>query len=138
MSQTKTNPALAEHAAQIAAQTNWQDKYRLLMKLGSQLNKNADVEQIDANLVHGCESQVWLTAQKQIDCYRFSATSDSRIVSGLIMLLLEAINQQTAEFIMQFNLTDYFDQLGLNGQMSQSRTSGISAVFDQAKELINR
>lgn len=121
---------------QIKQLTNWQDKYRYLMKLGSQQNKTSSTDKIDDNLVQGCESQVWLTARQVNHLYYLDACSDSRIVSGLIALLLAALNEKTASQILSFDLNHYFTELGLAQQLSQSRNNGLLHIYEHIKNTM--
>lgn len=125
-----------EYAQQIMNMNNWQDQYRLLMKLGGALNKTSQTDKTEKNLVHGCESQVWLQVIQSGEQFQFSAISDSRIVSGLIVLLLEALNDKNKTYICSFDLDSYFEQLGLSQQLSQSRTKGLRHIFEYIKQLI--
>ncbi|WAJ69006.1 SufE family protein [Catenovulum adriaticum] len=112
----------------------WQEKYRYLMKLGSQLNKTSATEKSEKNLVQGCESQVWLSTGQLNQVYYFDACSDSRIVSGLIVLLLAALNHKTASQILNFDITGYFSELGLSQQLSQSRNNGLMHIYEHIKK----
>lgn len=114
----------------------WQEKYRYLMKLGSQLNKTSSTEKIEDNFVQGCESQVWLSTSRANQVYYFDACSDSRIVSGLIVLLLAALNQKSAEQILSFDINSYFTELGLAQQLSQSRNNGLIHIYEYIKNVV--
>ncbi len=124
-----------KHAQQFININNWQEQYRLLMKLGGDSNKTSQTDKTEKSLVHGCESQVWLQVNQSGERYQFSAISDSRIVSGLIVLLLEALNDKDKTYIESFDLNNYFEQLGLSQQLSQSRTKGLCHIFEHIKQL---
>ena len=127
---------LSDKAQQIADYNNWQDKYRALMKLGGERNKSASVLQSNENLVDGCESQVWVSLSCSDNQWHIDAVSDSRIVSGLIDILLDCLNQQTAQFIAEFQVNDYFFQLGLGQQISESRSKGLQHIWHHINEQI--
>ena len=46
----------------------------------------------------------------------------------VIGLLLVACQGKTTEQIQQFDVKQYFDRLGLSGQLSPSRTNGLTAL----------
>ena len=47
------------------AAAGWEQRARLLMQWGDRLPALSDVDKVDANRVHGCESQVWLVGALQ-------------------------------------------------------------------------
>ena len=46
---------------------DWEDKYRFVIDLGKELPELPDSQRVDANLIRGCQSQVWLTHEVQGD-----------------------------------------------------------------------
>ena len=117
-----------DSAKLIEQATNWQEKYRQIMLLGKKLPNLAEAFRHEGAQVKGCESQAWLYHQ-QIDGQHFYlADSDARIVKGLIGLLLVATQGRTSSEIAQFDIALYFEHLGLNGQLSPSRTNGLHAL----------
>jgi len=42
------------------AAAGWEQRARLLMQWGDRLPVLSDVDKVEVNRVHGCESQVWL------------------------------------------------------------------------------
>ena len=66
----------------------WEQRARLLMQWGERLEPLADSDKTEANRVHGCESLVWLVAGQQSGQWQFKASSDARLLRGLLALLL--------------------------------------------------
>lgn len=112
---------------------SWEQKMRLLMQLGKNLSPLTEIEKTDKNQVKGCESQVWLVSTKQDDQWYFKATSEARLIQGLLAVLLTRINGLTAKEIKELDLDDWFQQLGLAKQLSSSRRDGLSAIFKKVK-----
>lgn len=115
--------------------TSWEQRARLLMQWGDRLPTLSDVDKIEANRVHGCESQVWLVGALQDGHWQFSASSDARLIRGLVALLLARVNGLSAVELQQVDLADWFNQLGLSRQLSQSRSNGLNAVLQRMREL---
>lgn len=113
----------------------WEQRARLLMQWGDRLPVLGDVDKVDANRVHGCESQVWLVGSLTDGRWQFSASSDARLIRGLVALLLARVNGLSAVELQQVDLPDWFDQLGLNRQLSPSRSNGLNAVLLRMNEL---
>ncbi len=113
----------------------WEQRARLLMQWGERLPALSDVEMCDANRVHGCESQVWLVGELRDGHWQFKANSDARLIRGLVALLLARVNGLSAAELQQVDLGDWFNQLGLDRQLSQSRSNGLNAVLQRMNEL---
>lgn len=70
----------------------WEDRYKYIIDLGKELPPLDESERTEANLVRGCQSQVWLTSRKEGERYLFEADSDAFIVKGLLAVVLAAYN----------------------------------------------
>ncbi|QTH63996.1 SufE family protein [Psychrosphaera ytuae] len=115
---------------QLSAEQGWQNKYRRIMLLGKTLPVLDDSFKNDLYQVQGCESQVWLTHSWQGDRLKLAASSDAKIVKGLIAIVLAAYNNKTRNEVEQFNVDEYLDGLGLIDQLSPSRGNGIKAIIE--------
>ena len=113
----------------------WEQRTRLLMQWGEHLPALSDAQMCDANRVHGCESQVWLVGELRDGHWQFSANSDARLIRGLVALLLARVNGLSAAELQQVDLPDWFNQLGLGRQLSESRSNGLNAVLQRMNEL---
>ncbi len=73
------------------------DRYRLLIDLGKQLDDMPDALKTDATLVRGCSASVWVYPT-QLDDGRlhFLADSNAAITKGIIALVLETVQDQSA------------------------------------------
>jgi len=129
-------PADAVTALQIfQGASGWEQRARLLMQWGERLPPLSDAEKCEANLVSGCESQVWLVGQLQDGHWQFSAASEARLIRGLVALLLARVNGLTAAELQQVDLPGWFGELGLSRQLSPSRSNGLNAVLQRMVEL---
>ncbi|WOT05703.1 SufE family protein [Shewanella youngdeokensis] len=113
--------------------SNWQERYRQIMLLGKALPKLDEHFKVETAQVRGCESNAWLY-HSQIDGLNyFLADSDARVVKGLTTLLLMACNGKSSADIARFDPNSYFKMLGLEGQLSPSRTNGLLALATAIK-----
>lgn len=119
----------------IKSASNWQEKYRQLMLLGKHLTALPLALRQESAQVKGCESQAWLYHLERQGQHFFLADSDARIVKGLIALLLAENQGKTQLQIQVFDLEKYFNELGLSGQLSPSRTNGLTALAREIKAL---
>lgn len=129
-------PADAATALQVFQDASgWEQRARLLMQWGERLPPMSDADKCDANLVSGCESQVWLVGRLQDGHWQFAASSDARLIRGLVALLLARVNGLSTDELQQVDLPDWFNQLGLSRQLSPSRSNGLNAVLKRMLEL---
>ncbi|WP_025127631.1 SufE family protein [Pseudomonas sp. PH1b] len=129
-------PEAAAAALKVFEQAaGWEQRARLLMQWGERLPVLEEADKVEANRVHGCESQVWLLATVEDGHWQFAAASDARLIRGLVALLLARVNGLTAEQLREVNLADWFNQLGLSRQLSPSRSNGLNAVWQRMSEL---
>ncbi|WP_137983428.1 SufE family protein [Pseudomonas viridiflava] len=129
-------PPLAQTALDsFSRPQGWEQRARLLMQWGDQLASLSDEERTDDNLVHGCESKVWLTGEVSDDAWLFRAGSDARLIRGLVALLLARVNGLSERELAAVDLPDWFHQLGLARQLSPSRSNGLNAVLQKMRQL---
>ncbi|CAG8866169.1 Cysteine desulfuration protein SufE [Pseudomonas fluorescens] len=113
----------------------WEQRARLLMQWGERLAPLDDAEKVDTHRVHGCESLVWLVAEQRDGQWRFKASSDARLLRGLLALLLVRVQGLDSAALAQLDLRDWFTQLGLERQLSPSRSNGLHAVLQRMAQL---
>jgi len=114
---------------------SWEQRARLLMQWGEHLAPLDAVEKIEANRVHGCESLVWLVAEQHAGQWQFKAASDARLLRGLLALLLVRVQGLDSAALAHLDLRAWFTQLGLERQLSPSRSNGLHAVLQRMAQL---
>ena len=110
--------------------TQWEDKYRQLIMLGKQLPALSDELKAQAKEIPGCENRVWLGFSLSGEKMHFFGDSEGRIVRGLLAVLLTAIEGKRPDELLAHSPLALFDELGLRGQLSASRSQGLSALSD--------
>ncbi|MCP4786251.1 MAG: SufS family cysteine desulfurase [Fuerstiella sp.] len=118
------------------------DQSQFLLELGYDLPRFAPEEQRECDLVHGCQSQVWLTARAVEDgsdpVIEFRADSDAEIVRGLIAILLASYSGNTASEILRLPINDVFTRLRLKQYISPQRHNGLQGMVDRIREIARR
>ena len=115
---------------------DWEDKYRFVIDLGKDLPGLDDPDRIEANLIRGCQSQVWLTHELASDgTLHFHMDSDAFIVRGLISIVLSALNGKKPEDIMQFDIEGLFSELQLLQHLSPTRGNGLRAMIERIRQI---
>lgn len=115
----------------------WEQRARLLMQMGDQLPPLAEGEKSESNRVHGCESLVWLVAEQHDGQWRFKASSDARLLRGLLALLLVRVQGLDSGALAGLDLGAWFTRLGLERQLSPSRSNGLHAILQRMAELVS-
>jgi sulfur transfer protein SufE len=132
-----TLPDAAAQALQAFRQAaGWEQRARLLMQWGERLPPMSDAEKSDQQRVHGCESQVWLSAEPLDGRWQFKAYSDARLIRGLLALLLVRVEGLSAAEVEALDLPGWFTELGLARQLSPSRSNGMNAVLKRMREYL--
>lgn len=127
--------AAQEALEAFAACAGWEQRARLLMQWGERLAPLSDAERTEENRVHGCESLVWLVAERHGEHLHFRASSDARLLRGLLAVLLVRVEGLSDAELATLDLADWFNQLGLQRQLSPSRSNGLNAVLQRMREL---
>jgi len=119
--------AIAAIADELALFDDWTDRYQYIIEMGRQLPAFPEAWQDDAHRVPGCQSQVWLEAQREGGRIYFAGESDAAIVSGLVGLLLRVYSGRSAAEISE-TPPDFLHRLGLVKALSANRGNGVEAM----------
>ncbi len=111
---------------------DWMDKYEHIIELGKSLPPIDHQYKTDDYLIKGCQSRVWLNAEKKDGKIFFTADSDAIIAKGIIALLLKVFSGHTPEEILQAD-TDFINQIGLQEHLSPTRSNGLVSMIKQIK-----
>ena len=114
---------------------DWEDRYRYIIDLGKKLPAMPDELKTDANFVHGCQSQVWISAQYQAEdnTLNFLVDSDAHIVRGLAAMVMAAFNQRSPQDILDFDVDDYFGKSQLIQHLSPTRGNGLKSMVGKIR-----
>lgn len=127
---------LSELQAQIIEEfsffEDWTEKYEYLIALGKTMPLIEEKNKTDENLIQGCQSKVWLFAEKKEDKIIFTADSDAIVTKGIVALLLRVYSHQTAEDILQTQ-PDFIEKIGLQEHLSPTRANGLLSMIKQIK-----
>ena len=103
-----------------------------IMELGQKLPDMPESEKTDDNIVKGCQSKVWLTANLEDDQVLFRADSNTAITKGLVSLLTRIFNGQTPEAILGADLY-FMSKIGMDRFIGTQRSNGFAAMIKQMK-----
>lgn len=109
---------------------DWEERYKHLIELGKKMPAMNEANRIPANLVKGCQSQVWLHADLNEGRITFEADSDASIVKGIVALLVNVYSGSTPDEILTTKPT-FLEDIGLREHLSMSRANGLNSMMKQ-------
>ena len=107
---------------------DWMDRYSLLIDYGNGLEPFPEEDKNDANLIDGCQSKVWFTAQMQDGKVIYHGDSDAILVKGIVALLIRVLSGHTPEEIVNEQLY-FIDEIQLREHLSPTRSNGLNAML---------
>jgi cysteine desulfuration protein SufE len=119
---------LAKIVSRFQRKTDPKQKYQQLLWYASKLEPMAEAEKNPNNKVHGCVSQVFITADYEGGQITYHGDSDAQLVKGLVGLLITGLNGLTPQEILQVT-PDFIEQTGLNVSLTPSRANGFYNIF---------
>jgi cysteine desulfuration protein SufE len=111
---------------------DWTDKYEYIIDLGKKLPPLPDQDKIPENIIKGCQSQVWLTADFAKGIITFKGDSDAIIVKGLVNMLIRVLSGHTPQEIASADLY-FIDKIGMTHHLAQTRSNGLLSMVKQMK-----
>jgi cysteine desulfuration protein SufE len=111
---------------------DWMDKYNYLIELSRDLPLIDPKLKINENIINGCQSKVWLSAEYKEGLVWFKADSDAIITKGIIALLIRVLSGRAPEELMQSELW-FIDKIGLRQNLSPTRSNGLLSMVKQMK-----
>ena len=110
------------------------ERYRLLIELGRDLDPMPDALKTDATLVRGCSASVWVYPTENGEQLHFLADSNAAITKGIVALVIAAVQDQPAGAVAQMDVTAKLEPFDLGNQLSSNRTQGIPNMIALVKE----
>ena len=128
---------LEDLRASFAFFDSWEERYQFVIDLGRGVPTLPAEQRIDANLVRGCQSQVWLVPSYDAAENRLTLAidSDAHIVRGLIAIVLAAYQSHSPEEILGFDIDGLFAELDLLAHLSPTRGNGLKAMVGRIRAV---
>ncbi|HET9427256.1 MAG TPA: SufE family protein [Allosphingosinicella sp.] len=115
------------------------DRYRLLIDLGRELEPMPDALKTDATLVRGCSASVWVYPVPQPDGrLHFLADSNAAITKGIVALVLLAVQDRRSDEILALDIESALAPFDLRNQLSSNRTQGIPNMIALIRQTAQR
>jgi len=111
---------------------DWLDKYQQIIDKGISGNGIDPKHKVPENLIEGCQSKVWLTAEYIDGKVYYQGESNTDIAGGIVAMLVEILSGHTPEEILDNSLY-FIDRIGLKEHLSPTRSNGMLAMIKQMK-----
>lgn len=111
---------------------DWMDRYSLLIDYGNGLETFPEADKNDQNLIDGCQSKVWFTAEMKDGKVIYHGDSDAILVKGIVALLIRVLSGHTPKEIVETELY-FIDEINLREHLSPTRSNGLNAMLKQMR-----
>ena len=101
------------------------ERYRLLIELGRELEPMPAALKTDATLVRGCSAQVWVYPTGDKANLHFLADSNAAITKGIVALVISVVQDQPATEVAAMDVSEALAPFDLKNQLSSNRTQGV-------------
>ena len=115
------------------------DRYRLLIELGRELEPMPAAFKTEATLVRGCSARVWVYPTRLPDGrLHFLADSDAHITKGIVALILSAVQDRPAPEVAAVDIAGALAPFDLRNQLSSNRTQGVPNMIALVRATAER
>lgn len=115
------------------------DRYRLLIELGRELDPMPAALKTDATLVRGCSASVWVyPTQPDERRLHFLADSNAAITKGIVALVIAAVQDKPAAEVAATDIAALLEPFELKNQLSSNRTQGVPNMIALIRETAAR
>ena len=111
---------------------DWMDRYSLLIDYGNGLDAFPEADKNEKNLIDGCQSKVWFTAEMRDGKVIYHGDSDAILVRGIVALLIRVLSDHTPKEIVDTTLY-FIDEINLREHLSPTRSNGLNAMLQQMR-----
>ena len=116
-----------------------EDRYRLLIDLGRQLDPMPDALKTDATKVRGCSASVWVYPTQTGDGrLHFLADSNAAITKGVVALVLAVVQDRAPAEVAATDIAAALAPFNLARELSSNRTQGIPNMIALVRETAER
>jgi len=115
-----------------------EDRYRLLIDLGRQLEPMPDALKTEATKVRGCSASVWVYPTVEGGRLHFLADSNAAITKGIVALVLSTVQDKPASEVASLDIPAALAPFELSKHLSANRTQGVPNMIALVKETAER
>lgn len=111
------------------------NRYSYLTEMSCMIEPFPEECRTDEYLVKGCQSNVWMAVElDDFGGLRILADSDSFIVKGVLVVLIDLLTGMPPSSIRSFQFT-FLEDTGLDSLFSPERKNGVAALLSEIKKF---
>src|SRR5688572_18097834 len=110
------------------------ERYRLLIELGRELDEMPQALETEATLVRGCSASVWVYPTEHDGRLHFLADSNAAITKGIVALVLAAVQDKPAAEVTAMDVAAALEPFDPRKQLSSNRTQGVPNMIALVKQ----
>ena len=110
------------------------ERYRLLIELGRELDPMPDALKTEATLVRGCSASVWVYPTETGGTLHFLADSNAAITKGIVALVIAAVQDRAPREVAAMDIRAALEPFDLKNQLSSNRTQGVPNMIALVQE----
>ena len=115
------------------------ERYRLLIELGRELEPMPDALKTEATKVRGCSASVWVYPTRLEDGrLHFLADSNAAITKGIVALVLSAVQDRAPDEVAATDIDAALAPFDLRNQLSANRTQGVPSMIALIRDTAAR
>jgi cysteine desulfuration protein SufE len=103
-----------------------------IIEIGDQMDPLDENARTEDNIVKGCQSKVWMSAQMVDGKIQFQADSNTAVTKGLVSILVRVLSNQTPEAILNEDIF-FPEKIGMNRFIGTQRSNGFGSMIKQMK-----
>ena len=115
-----------------------EDRYRLLIDLGRELEPMPDPLKTDATKVRGCSASVWVYPTAVDGRLHFLADSNAAITKGIVALIVSAVQDKPSAQVAAMDIHNALAPFELGKHLSPNRTQGVPNMIALIKQTAER
>ena len=115
-----------------------EDRYRLLIDLGRELEPMPDALKTEATKVRGCSASVWVYPTVNDGRLHFLADSNAAITKGIVALILSAVQDKPASEVAKMDVAEALAPFELRKHLSANRTQGVPNMIALIRQTAER
>jgi cysteine desulfuration protein SufE len=115
-----------------------EDRYRLLIDLGRELQPMPEALKTDSTKVRGCSASVWVYPTVSDGRLHFLADSNAAITKGIVALVLSAVQDKPAAEVARLDIAAALAPFELSKHLSANRTQGVPNMIALVKQTAER
>jgi cysteine desulfuration protein SufE len=111
--------------------------YQTLMDYGNNLGEFPAEDMTEKNKIQGCQSTVYISAEKKDNRIYYKGFADSRLVKGQVSILLGILNGQKADDIInnsKEHLDNFAKSTNIIATLTPSRQNAFGSMYEHMKK----